>query len=78
MPVDDDADSVERGECDSTERFLALLMSNQRRVHAFILSLVPNRNDADDLLQESIVVMWRCASERSKGECAAKDSRAGW
>jgi len=43
----------------STERFLALLMSNQRRVHAFILSLVPNRNDADDLLQESIIVMWR-------------------
>ena len=34
-------------------------MANQRRVHAFILSLVPNRSDADDLLQETIVVLWR-------------------
>ncbi|MFI4862317.1 MAG: sigma-70 family RNA polymerase sigma factor [Phycisphaerales bacterium JB063] len=44
---------------DRTELFLSLLMTHQRRVHAFILSMVPNRNDADDLLQETIVVMWR-------------------
>lgn len=44
---------------DQTERFLGLLLAHQRRVHAYILSLVPNRSDADDLLQETIVALWR-------------------
>jgi RNA polymerase sigma-70 factor (ECF subfamily) len=42
-----------------TEQFLHLLLANQRRIFAFILSLVPNRSDADDILQETITVMWR-------------------
>lgn len=42
-----------------TEQFLHLLLLNQRRIFAFILSLVPNRSDADDILQETITVMWR-------------------
>ncbi len=42
-----------------TEVFLTLLMTNQRRINSFILSLVPNFNDADDIMQETITVMWR-------------------
>lgn len=42
-----------------TEAFLSLLMSNQRRISAYIFSLVPNFNDADDIMQETITVMWR-------------------
>ena len=42
-----------------TEVFLSLLMANQRRINAYILSLVPNFNDADDIMQETITVMWR-------------------
>ena len=42
-----------------TEVFLSLLMANQRRINSYILSLVPNFNDADDIMQETITVMWR-------------------
>lgn len=42
-----------------TEVFLNLLMANQRRINAYILSLVPNFTDADDIMQETITVMWR-------------------
>jgi RNA polymerase sigma-70 factor (ECF subfamily) len=34
-------------------------MANQRRINSYILSLVPNFNDADDIMQETITVMWR-------------------
>ncbi len=42
-----------------TEVFLSLLMANQRRINSYILSLVPNFSDADDIMQETITVMWR-------------------
>ena len=42
-----------------TEVFLSLLMANQRRINAYIFSLVPNFSDADDIMQETITVMWR-------------------
>ena len=42
-----------------TERFLKLLMVNDKRIYAFILTLVPNSVDADDLMQETVTIMWR-------------------
>ena len=42
-----------------TEAFLSLLMANQRRINSYILSLVPNFSDADDIMQETITTMWR-------------------
>jgi len=41
------------------ERYLRLLMNSQRRIYAFILTLVPNRHDAEDIMQETVTVMWR-------------------
>ncbi len=41
-----------------TERFMTLLVANQRRIYTFIRYLVPNRNDADDILQETLTEMW--------------------
>ena len=38
--------------------FLRLLMANQRPILAFILGLVPNREDARDIFQETVLVMW--------------------
>jgi RNA polymerase sigma-70 factor (ECF subfamily) len=38
--------------------FLRLFLRNERRVYAYILTLVPNRADADDILQEASLVMW--------------------
>lgn len=41
-----------------TNEFLRLLMANQKRIYGYILGLVPNHENADDLFQETILVMW--------------------
>jgi RNA polymerase sigma-70 factor (ECF subfamily) len=38
-----------------TDQFVRLLTLNERRVYAYILSMVPNWSDADDILQETNV-----------------------
>jgi RNA polymerase sigma-70 factor (ECF subfamily) len=50
---------MERQNSQSQEQFLRLLMLNDKRVYAYILSFVPNANDADDIMQEASAVMWR-------------------
>lgn len=41
------------------DQFLRLLMSNQEKFYAYILSLVHNSNDAEDIMQDATTVMWR-------------------
>ena len=41
------------------EQFLRLLMRNQEKIYAFILALVHNCNDAEDIMQDATTVMWR-------------------
>ena len=41
-----------------TRQFLSLLMAHQRQISAYISVLVPNFTDADDILQQTITVMW--------------------
>jgi RNA polymerase sigma-70 factor, ECF subfamily len=41
------------------EQFVRLLASHQRRIYAYILSLVPNWADADEIFQETNVRLWR-------------------
>ena len=38
--------------------FLPLFIRSERRIYAYIYTLVPRRADADDLLQETSLVMW--------------------
>jgi RNA polymerase sigma-70 factor, ECF subfamily len=38
--------------------FLRLFLQNQPRLYAYILTLLPNRVDADDILQEASLVLW--------------------
>ena len=38
--------------------FIKLLMANQRHIQAFIISLVPNVNDAEDIYQDTASEMW--------------------
>lgn len=40
------------------QEFLRLLVQNQRRIWAFILCMVNNRSDADDILQETLIDLW--------------------
>ncbi len=49
------------------EYFLRLLMGNQQNIYAFILAMVHNRDDADDVLQDTITVMWRNFSSYQPG-----------
>lgn len=42
-----------------TKTFVNLMVSNRRRIQAFILMLVPNINDAEDIFQETILEMWK-------------------
>jgi RNA polymerase sigma-70 factor (ECF subfamily) len=50
-----------------TENFLQLLMANHKRIYAYVLGMVSNRSDADDLMQETTTVMWRKFSEFEVG-----------
>ncbi|TCO92419.1 RNA polymerase sigma-70 factor (ECF subfamily) [Chthoniobacter flavus] len=43
--------------------FIAHVTRAQRTLHAFILSIVRNAADADDVLQEANIVLWRKAAE---------------
>lgn len=43
----------------SHEAFARLLAENHRRLFGFIRTLVPRRADADDLFQETCVVLWK-------------------
>jgi RNA polymerase sigma-70 factor (ECF subfamily) len=42
-----------------TEAFVGLFAQNQYDIHTFILTLVPNWADADDVMQATSIVLWR-------------------
>ncbi len=44
---------------ETDKEFLCLLLANIKRIYSFILTLVPNISDADDILQESVLIMFR-------------------
>ncbi|QOV91451.1 sigma-70 family RNA polymerase sigma factor [Humisphaera borealis] len=50
-----------------SEQFLALLTACQSSVYAYIVSLLPNRQQADDILQETNMVCWRKGDEFQEG-----------
>jgi RNA polymerase sigma-70 factor (ECF subfamily) len=43
---------------DKNKLFLRLFLLNQRALYAYVLTLLPNRADADDVLQETSLVLW--------------------
>jgi RNA polymerase sigma-70 factor, ECF subfamily len=45
-------------EKDKTRVFLRVFLESQRRLYAYIFTLVPNRTDAEDVLQEVSFVLW--------------------
>lgn len=52
---------------DNTETFVGLFAQNQYEIHGFILVLVPNWADADDVMQSTSIVLWRKFSEFQPG-----------
>src|SRR5207302_10491456 len=65
VSTDNDLDHPESFATDEPARgsaksrlFLRLFLQNERRLYAYILTLLPHRADADDILQEASLVMW--------------------
>src|ERR1700722_12412660 len=54
----DDALSEDARRPGKGKLFLSLFLQNQGRLHAYILTLLPNRADAADVFQEASLVMW--------------------
>ncbi len=55
-----------------SEEFLNLLMHKQMRIYAFILSVIRNFEDADDVFQDTVNTMWQKYPEsRPIGDFAA-------
>ena len=46
-------------ENEKAKYFTKLLTSNQKRVYAYVLSMIPDINAADDIMQETSIVMWK-------------------
>jgi RNA polymerase sigma-70 factor (ECF subfamily) len=53
-----DSHGAEPSIADKSKLFLRLFLQNERRLYAYILTLLPSRVDADDVLQETSLVMW--------------------
>jgi len=47
------------GSAEASEKFVRLLTAAQASIYAYILSLLPDREAARDILQETNVVLWR-------------------
>jgi RNA polymerase sigma-70 factor, ECF subfamily len=69
-----------------SEDFIALITRFQPRIFLFILSLVPNRADAEDVLSDTTLVLWRKFGEFRPGsdfrawafEIASRRAKAYW
>ncbi len=44
---------------DSTPEFLRLMSAHQSQIFAYILSLLPNWDDAQEVYQETSVILWK-------------------
>ena len=52
---------------DNTEQFVRLVNAAQRGLYAYILTMVPARTEANDILQETNLVLWRKREEFQMG-----------
>ncbi len=43
---------------DNTDYFVRQLINHRKRIYAFILTLVGNSSDADDIMQDTAALMW--------------------
>ncbi len=54
-------------EDDRTQEFLELLTHHDRVLGVYVYSLVPARHDADDILQQTKMILWRCFDQFETG-----------
>ncbi len=49
------------------KEFMQLYISHEKRLYGFIMSLVPNWSDVDDIIQETAIVLWSKFDEFQPG-----------
>lgn len=54
---------------DRAEQFIQLLAEQERRLAAYVLTFVPRAADADDILQETKLALWRSFDQFESGTC---------
>jgi len=54
LPIEPSDPSLQR-----MDAFVRLLGQNQRRVFLYVMSMVPNPTDAEEIIQETNLVLWR-------------------
>ena len=52
---------------DNNDKFLQLFTENQGNIYVYILGLCPSRFDADDIMQDTVSVMWRKFNDYQAG-----------
>lgn len=52
---------------DQREQFLALLTDHEAQLMGFLCAIMPNRQDAEDLLQQTVLTMWQKFSQFEPG-----------
>ena len=52
---------------DEYREFVGLVISNQAKINAYILSMVPQKQDSEDILQDTLIEMWKKYSQFEKG-----------
>jgi RNA polymerase sigma-70 factor (ECF subfamily) len=50
---------MDTNQTDNNDKFLSLLLPNQKRILGYILTYVPNYTDADDILQNTLSILWK-------------------
>jgi RNA polymerase sigma-70 factor (ECF subfamily) len=50
---------MDKDKGDNADKFLSLLLPNQKRILGYILTYVPNYTDADDILQNTLSILWK-------------------
>jgi RNA polymerase sigma-70 factor (ECF subfamily) len=61
------ADSQEKSQTPVAKDFMRLFVEHEPRLYAYIHSLVPNRADAENVLQETASVLWEKFSQFQPG-----------
>ena len=67
MPDSSPSESTPSPAADRHDEFMALFLEHQPRIYAYIRSLLYQRADADDVMQETSAVLWKKFGDFEKG-----------
>ncbi len=49
------------------KEFMGFVVSNQKRIFSYIITMVPSHSDAEDILQDTMTIMWQKFDEFERG-----------